>query len=588
MVIGVAQAQTLPPCTATGMLAQEAQSNCLVANPGGQLVITSSNTEVPTYVDTPVSQRVDQYQTTLIARSNSGVIVFQQTFAAAFNDPSVQSAVTQEQAQLSIQSAPLLASSSTALQSSLVSYVQTSPTPTINSSCIQFGVAGTGTCSGVMVTDTTAETKTFGPATIMIGENQSDEFIVAGGQEAIDVNDSFSYVVTRNVVTTNTYLTAQTYVLASFSPCDVNRDGKTSVADIQGTISEALGAASPANDLNGDGVVNVVDVQIVLNGVLNLGCTVPVGARPVATPESEIVRPARPVGGNFVVAGNGSPGYKGDGGLATSAEIANPAGVAVDRAGNVYIADAGNHRVRKVALDGVISTVAGNGDAGYLNPLGVAVDAAGSLYIADAANNRIRKVGPGGAMSTVAGNGISGYSGDGGPATEASLNYPSGLAVDAAGNLFIADTYNQRIRKVAVDGTISLVAGNGNAGYSDDGGAATSASLYVPVGVAVDVAGVLYIADSGNRRVRKVGADGRISTEAGGLDAAGVAVDLAGNLYIAESRQDRIRRVGVKGEVSTVNVTLSGPSGAAVDAAGNLYIADMYGQVIREMVGEVR
>jgi sugar lactone lactonase YvrE len=289
-----------------------------------------------------------------------------------------------------------------------------------------------------------------------------------------------------------------------------------------------------------------------------------------------------------VVAGNGSPGYKGDGGLATSAEIANPAGVAVDRAGNVYIADAGNHRVRKVALDGVISTVAGNGDAGYLNPLGVAVDAAGSLYIADAANNRIRKVGPGGAMSTVAGNGISGYSGDGGPATEASLNYPSGLAVDAAGNLFIADTYNQRIRKVAVDGTISLVAGNGNAGYSDDGGAATSASLYDPVGVAVDVAGVLYIADSGNRRVRKVGADGRISTEAGGLDAAGVAVDLAGNLYIAESRQDRIRRVGVKGEVSTVNVTLSGPSGAAVDAAGNLYIADMYGQVIREMVGEVR
>ena len=174
------------------------------------------------------------------------------------------------------------------------------------------------------------------------------------------------------------------------------------------------------------------------------------------------------------------------------------------RCRELYIADTGNHRIRKVS-NGVITTVAGNGTAGFsgdngpatsaqLNhPLGVAVDSAGNLYIADYWNNRIRKV-SNGVITTVAGNGNAGFSGDNGPATSAQLNYPTGVAVDSAGNLYIADSHNNRIRKVS-NGMITTVAGNGTSGFSGDNGPATSAQLYAPEGVAVDAAGNLYIAD---------------------------------------------------------------------------------------------
>ncbi len=172
-----------------------------------------------------------------------------------------------------------------------------------------------------------------------------------------------------------------------------------------------------------------------------------------------------------------------------------------------------------VTPGGVISTVAGNGIFGFSGqngdggpatsamlaaPEGVAVDTAGNLFIADTWSNSVRKVTPGGVISTVAGNGTGGYSGDGGPATSAMLDGPSGVAVDAAGNLFIADQWNHRVRKVTPGGVISTVAGNGTGGYSGDGGPATSAELYYPEGVAVDTAGNLFIADSDNSRVRMV------------------------------------------------------------------------------------
>jgi sugar lactone lactonase YvrE len=601
MASGLAQTQTLPPCTAANLVLQEQQqSNCVAINPGSPTVVTASFLNSPTFVNTSVSQSVNQYQTTLAAAAN-GVTVFQQSFNVPFSDPSVQSAITQADAVLTSDGAtfgsPVLSATATTVQSS-VSYVPTSPVFDVTAliSCVE--VAASGTCSGVTITNSSSNTVSFGPQTVMIGPGLSDQFVILSGQEDINVNNNYTYTVAQNAVTTNTYLMTQTYVIQGtggvvYSPCDVNRDGKTNVVDVQAMVKEGLGGLSAANDVNGDGVVNVVDVQIVLNGVLTLGCTVAVGARPVESPHSVIVRQDRPVSGIFVVAGNGSPGYNGDGGPATSAEIMNPAGIGVDRVGNLYIADAGNHRVRKVAVDGAISTVAGNGDAGYLNPLGAAVDAAGNLYIADAANHRIRKVGLGGAMSTVAGNGISGYSGDGGSATEAGLNYPSGIAVDSAGNLYIADTYSQRIRKVAVDGTISTVAGNGNAAYAGDGGPAVEASLYDPVGVAVDVGGNVYIADSGNLRVRKIGGDGRISTVAGNGDAGylhptGIAVDAAGSVYIADCRNHRIRRVAINGTISTVDVVLYGASGVALDAVGNLFVADTYGQAVHEITGPGR
>ena len=201
------------------------------------------------------------------------------------------------------------------------------------------------------------------------------------------------------------------------------------------------------------------------------------------------------------VAGTGTFGDSGDGGPATAAQLDAPRGVAVDRLGNVYIADYANERIRKVASDGTISTFAGNGTPGFsgdggpataaqlLAPIDVDVDAQGNLYIADFGNRRVRKVTTTGVISTVAGIGTIGFSGDGGPATSAQLGYPYGVAADAQGNLYIADYATQRVREVSRAGVISTVAGNGTAGSAGDGGPATAAQLSSPSGVAVDADG---------------------------------------------------------------------------------------------------
>jgi uncharacterized protein (TIGR03437 family) len=327
------------------------------------------------------------------------------------------------------------------------------------------------------------------------------------------------------------------------------------------------------------------------------------------------------------VAGNGFQGSSGDGGDATSAELFAPEGVAVDASGNSFIADTDNNLIRKVSAGGTITTVAGNRTEGFsgdggpaasaaLNqPQGIAVDSSGNLFIADTNNNLIRKVSAGGIITTVAGNGNGGFSGDGGPAASAALAYPSGVAVDSSGNLFIADRRNNRIRKVSASGTITTVAGNATQGFSGDGGPATSASLNLPSGVAVDAFGNLFIADGGNNRIRKVPAGGSITTVAGngnggfsgdggpatsaGLSAAGVAVDTSGNLFIADALNNRVRKVSASGTVTTAagNGTegfsgdggpaaaaeLSDPAGVAVDASGNLFIADNGNERIREV-----
>ncbi len=329
------------------------------------------------------------------------------------------------------------------------------------------------------------------------------------------------------------------------------------------------------------------------------------------------------------VAGNGSAGYSGDGGAATSAQLWNPTGVSVDGSGNLYIADESNQRIRKVDSTGNISTFAGNGSAGYsgdgsaatsalLNrPSGVSVDGSGNLYIADTYNHRIRKVDSMGNISTVAGTGAVGYSGDGGAATSALLGYPSGVSVDGSGNLYIADTNNSAIRMVDSTGNISTVVGNGSAGYSGDGGAATSALLRYPSGVSVDGSGNLYIADTSNQRIRKVDSTGNISTVAGSgafgdSDGGGVAtaasfvypsdvfVDVSGNIYIADRGNNRILKVDDSGTISTVagtpgsgysgdggaatNAKLNQPYGVSVDGSGNIYIADTSNQRVRKIV----
>src|SRR5439155_1463483 len=207
-----------------------------------------------------------------------------------------------------------------------------------------------------------------------------------------------------------------------------------------------------------------------------------------------------------------SQGSSGDGSPATSAQLLGAQGVALDGAGNLFIADA--ERIRKVSPDGIITTVAGNGSQGssgdggpainaYLDrPQGIAVDRAGNLFIADARNNRIRKVSSSGTITTVAGNGSQGSSGDGGPAITANLDRPQGIAVDRAGNLFIAAS--DRIRKVSSDGIITTVAGNGTHGFSGAGEQAINAQLTYPGGVAVDGAGNVYFADPTNHAIRRL------------------------------------------------------------------------------------
>jgi sugar lactone lactonase YvrE len=346
------------------------------------------------------------------------------------------------------------------------------------------------------------------------------------------------------------------------------------------------------------------------------------------------------VGLNYIrtLAGTGYAGFNGDGINATKAELNFPVDLAVDQAGNIYIADDFNNRIRKITVStGLITTVAGTGIAGYngddidatkayLNqPEGVGVDGVGNIYIADSFNHRLRKVTVStGMITTIAGTGIKGSSLDGIDAISANLNIPESVCVDLAGNIYIADSANHRIRKVSADTRkITTVAGTGTLGFSGDGNAATSAQLHSPLAVAVDRDANLYIADTANHRLRKVTVStGIITTVAGadnsgftgdGIDAIGsalyypkgVAVDRSGDIFIADSNNYRIRKVivstgkmitiagtgilGTSGDgVNATSANLNYVTGIAVDLFGNFYIADTSNHRIRSMTGARR
>ena len=332
------------------------------------------------------------------------------------------------------------------------------------------------------------------------------------------------------------------------------------------------------------------------------------------------------VGRIDTVAGDGSWVYAGDGGMATQSPIFLPMGVLTDAAGNMFIADSNNYRIRRVdGQTGLMSTYAGDGTPGFAGdggpatqaeingPSGLALDGAGNLYFVDSANDVIRRVDAvSGVISTVAGmGGAQGYSGDGGLPTSARLTLPEGIALDSAQNLYIADTGNNVVRVVALGtGIIRTLAGTGAAGYNGDGMPATQAQLNGPWGLAVAQDGSVYVADSVNNRVRRVSLQGNISTVAGiGSEsfsgdggpatqaalAAPVALlfDPAGNLYIADSHNNRVRKVyAFSGNIATITGTdgeqfagdggpgnlasLYGPYALYLDQAGNLLVADMF------------
>lgn len=411
----------------------------------------------------------------------------------------------------------------------------------------------------------------------------------------------------------------------------------------------------------------------------------------IADSNNNVIRRVSPDGTITTVAGNTERGFAGDNGPAREADLSGPQGIAVDSAGNLYIADTLNNRIRRVGLDGMITTFAGNGFPGYggddgpatratlFLPTDVVVDRQGSLYIADlgtirvrlvkggnittaagstageppfdgrhatsvrlsgptgvavssdgilyftesslgsgsgltAGDSRIWRVTPDGVLSTVAGTGESSFSGDGGPAVRAQLNVPAGITVDGAGNIYFADSANNRVRKISKEGEIVTVAGYGLPGFAGEQGPANVALLNQPTGVAVDSEGRIFISDTGNHRVRVVNAAGVIGTVAGNGNAAyfgdgsravdaalhspgGIAVDAEGTLYIADTLTHRVRKVqhGIIDTVAgrgqgfggdggpAVQALLNSPTAVAVDAAGNLYIADSGNGRIRKV-----
>jgi sugar lactone lactonase YvrE len=329
-------------------------------------------------------------------------------------------------------------------------------------------------------------------------------------------------------------------------------------------------------------------------------------------------------------AGTGTEGFAGDDALATAAELYYPDGIAFDSAGNLFIADSDDDRIRRVdARTRIITTYAGTGTSGFsgdngpaaaaqlYEPAGIAFDSAGNLFFADSFNNRIRRIDARTlVVTTYAGTGVAGFSGDGGPAALAQLNGPHGIAFDSAGDLFLSDTYNHRVRTIdAQTRLVTTYAGTGKEGYSGDNVSATAAQLFNPAGIAFDSAGNLFIADLTNRRVRKVDARTKsISTYAGNgsggdsgdggpataaaLAPAGVVFDAAGNLFISDAYNNRVRRVDARTLIITTYVGTGGdgffgdngpasaaqlylPTGMAFDSAGNFFVTDTLNHRIR-------
>ena len=344
------------------------------------------------------------------------------------------------------------------------------------------------------------------------------------------------------------------------------------------------------------------------------------------------VRRIDPTGIISTFAGTGRSGFSGDGGPAVQAQLNYPAGLAVDASGNLYVADRRNQRVRRIDAAGVITTFAGTGEEGFSGdggpaaqarldrPAAVAVDASGNVYVADAGNRRVRRIDAAGVITTFAGTGERGFSGDGGPAAQAQLSLPQGVAADASGNVYVADPGNHRVRRIDTAGMITTFAGTGEEGFSGDGGPATQAALSYPASVAADGVGNVYITGYESSRVRRIDTAGVISTFAGtgeeGFSGDGgpavqaqfnaghdgflsVATDASGNVYIADSENHRVRRIDTAGMISTFAGTgepgFSGdggpaaqaqliyPAGVAADESGNLYVADVGNHRVRRI-----
>jgi sugar lactone lactonase YvrE len=312
------------------------------------------------------------------------------------------------------------------------------------------------------------------------------------------------------------------------------------------------------------------------------------------------------------LAGNFADGFAD--GIGTVAQFFRPGGLTADGQGNIYVADSYNHRIRKITPAGLVSTFAGSGTKGYADgtgsaskfdtPYGVAADAPGNIYVADLLNNRIRKITAAGDVSSFAGNGAAGFADGNGSAAQ--FNSPIGVATDAQGNVYVADYSNNRIRKITSLGTVSTLAGSGMAGFTDGNG--STAKFNSPTELAADAQGNIYVADEFNHRIRKITPAGIVSTLAGSGIAGfadgtgsiaqfnnpfGVATDAQGNVYIADYSNNRIRKITPSGVVSTLagsgiegfadgngsTAKFASPKGITTDAKGNIYVVDIENKI---------
>jgi len=340
------------------------------------------------------------------------------------------------------------------------------------------------------------------------------------------------------------------------------------------------------------------------------------GNKYVADVTNHAIRKITPAGVVITLAGSGSSGFSN--GTGTAATFSAPSGVAVDGSGNVYVADGNNYAIRKITPAGVVSTIAGSRSPGFTNgtgtaatfylPRGVAVDGSGNVYVGDAGNNAIRKITPAGVVSTLAGSGSLGFGN--GTGTAATFSAPNGVAVDGSGSVYVADTGNNAIRKITPAGVVSTLAGSVSSGFTN--GTGTAATFYYPSDVAVDNSGNVYVAEFGNNAIRKITPAGVVSTLAGsgspgftnGTGTAatftspyGVAVDGSGNVYVADVTNHAIRKITPAGVVSTLAgsgslgfsngtgtaATFDGPYGVAADGSGNVYVADLGNHAIRKI-----